>query len=86
MSLLNRKKIQTDIDLLIFGICFVIFISIFLFLFKYWFAVYVVLFFVSIWSVFKIPPGYKKVRSGIIAYFVSYVVSAILGFAFIAVS
>ncbi len=79
------KKIQEDIDLLTFVVCFVFFTFLLLYLFKYWFVVYIVLFFVSAWSIFKVPQGWRKTRSGVVAYFSSYIISAIIGFAFITV-
>jgi len=83
LSLLN--KVQKNIDILTFSVSFFVSIFVLLYLFKYWFAVYVVLFFFSIWGIFNVPASWKKVRSGVIAYFSGYIISAILGFLFVTV-
>lgn len=72
-------------EALAFAIAFFISASFLLYLFRFWFAVYVILFFVSAWTLVSISSERRKLRAIMVGYFSGYALSAAIGFLFLGI-
>ncbi len=70
-------------EVLALAVSFVISVFVLLYLFRFWFAVYVILFFVSAWTLVSTSSSRKKLRSIVYGYFLGYLLSAAIGFLFL---
>ncbi|MDM3871859.1 hypothetical protein QSV34_10905 [Porticoccus sp. W117] len=85
-SLMQKiDQLDKNLDIRIFLICCVIFLTLLLFLFRYFFAAYLVVFFAACWGGVRLPKSWKKSRSAVLAFFLSYVLSAVFGFWFVGI-
>jgi hypothetical protein len=83
---MNFEEIRfRDLDTRVITISMLALIPAFLYLFKYWFIIFVGLFFVSVMGIFRTPKSYVKLRSFIFGYFASYLISAVIGFSMLTI-
>jgi len=72
-------------EILGFAISSIIFTLILLYLFRFWFVVYLILFFISAWTLVSASFKHKTLKAVFFGYFFGYIFSAITGFFFLGV-
>lgn len=72
-------------EILAFTVSFIISALILLYLFRFWFIVYIILFFISAWTLVAVSSKRTILRTIALGYFLGYVLSAGVGFLFLGV-
>lgn len=73
-------------DFLTFTVSLIFSVFVLLYLFRFWFLVYAILFFASSWTLVSISSSRRILRSMVFGYFSGYVLSAVIGFFFLGVA
>lgn len=73
-------------EILAFTISFIVSALVLLYLFRFWFVVYIILFFVSAWTLVSISSKRTALRAVVFGYFLGYILSAGVGFLFLGVA
>ena len=73
-------------EVMAFVLAFAVSVVVLSYLFRFWLLIYVVLFFISAWSLAPISFRRRWVKGIILGYFFGYILSAVIGFWFLGVA